>query len=96
MGFFIGLEIVKDRKSREPDSQIATRIITRYRGVYDYTLNVVLVLFFRMLRTHRVIMSVDGNYNNVIKFKPPMCFNKENADYLLKCLEECFDDLKNL
>ena len=41
-------------------------------------------------------MSVDGSYNNVIKFKPPMCFSKENADYLLKCLEECFDDLKNL
>ncbi|XP_065884824.1 alanine--glyoxylate aminotransferase 2-like isoform X2 [Dysidea avara] len=78
VGFFIGLEIVKDRKSREPDSQLATRIITR------------------MLREHRVIMSVDGTNNNVIKFKPPMCFDKENADYLLECLEECFDNQENM
>jgi 4-aminobutyrate aminotransferase-like enzyme len=39
-------------------------------------------------------MSVDGPQNNVLKIKPPMCFNKENTNdtlyYLEKILKENF------
>ncbi len=34
------------------------------------------------------LMSTDGLYHNVIKIKPPICFNKENADLLLKYLDK--------
>ncbi len=33
------------------------------------------------------LMSTDGLFHNVIKIKPPMCFDKKNADLLLKYLE---------
>lgn len=36
----------------------------------------------RML-VHGILMSVDGPQNNVLKIKPPMCFNQKNADELL-------------
>lgn len=34
------------------------------------------------------LMSTDGLHHNVIKIKPPMCFNLENADLLLMFLEK--------
>ncbi|CAF3913888.1 unnamed protein product, partial [Rotaria sp. Silwood1] len=38
-------------------------------------------------REHFVIVSLDGPDNNVIKFKSPMCFSKEDADYFCNKLE---------
>ncbi|XP_078490317.1 5-phosphohydroxy-L-lysine phospho-lyase [Ciona intestinalis] len=35
-----------------------------------------------------IIISVDGPHNNVLKFKPPMCFTKDNTDQLLQALDE--------
>jgi 4-aminobutyrate aminotransferase-like enzyme/Ser/Thr protein kinase RdoA (MazF antagonist) len=40
------------------------------------------------MKDHKILMSVDGPFNNVLKIKPPMCFNKENADYLLECMSK--------
>ena len=40
------------------------------------------------MREKGVLMSTDGPYDNVLKIKPPMCFNKDNADFLLRMLEE--------
>ena len=40
------------------------------------------------MKDHGILMSVDGPQNNVLKIKPPMCFNKENADELLRYLEK--------
>ena len=46
------------------------------------------------MKTHGILISVDGPQNNVIKIKPPLCFNKENAidliRYLRKILGEDF------
>ncbi len=46
------------------------------------------------MKTFGILMSVDGPQNNVLKIKPPMCFNKENANdllfYLNKILKENF------
>ncbi len=44
------------------------------------------------MKQHGVLTSVDGQDNNVIKIKPPMCFNEENValfiQYLRKILNE--------
>lgn len=40
------------------------------------------------MREHGILMSQDGPDNNVLKIKPPMCFNRENADYLLGTLDK--------
>ncbi len=46
------------------------------------------------MKTHGILISVDGPQNNVIKIKPPMCFSKDNAvdlvRYLRKILGEDF------
>ena len=39
------------------------------------------------MRQRGVLMSTDGPFNNVIKIKPPMCFDKSNADFLMDNLE---------
>ncbi|MCX6227327.1 MAG: aminotransferase class III-fold pyridoxal phosphate-dependent enzyme [Bacteroidia bacterium] len=36
------------------------------------------------------LLSTDGPYNNVIKFKPPMCFSLKNAEELLASLKSEF------
>jgi len=44
----------------------------------------------------RIIISTEGKYGNVIKFKPPMVFNKENAKHLLDAITICFDEINYL
>jgi len=39
------------------------------------------------------LLSTDGPLHNVLKIKPPMTFNKQNADELLHHLEEAFSTL---
>jgi 4-aminobutyrate aminotransferase-like enzyme len=33
------------------------------------------------------LMSTDGPYHNVLKIKPPMCFSKDNVDFLIENLD---------
>jgi 4-aminobutyrate aminotransferase-like enzyme len=46
------------------------------------------------MSAHGILISVDGPQNNVIKIKPPMCFNQQNAldlmRYLTKIMKEDF------
>ncbi len=39
------------------------------------------------MRQRSILMSTDGPYYNVLKIKPPMCFSKKDADFLLENLE---------
>ena len=34
------------------------------------------------LRLKGILLSTDGPYNNVIKIKPPLVFNKDNVDFV--------------
>lgn len=44
-----------------------------------------------------VLLSTDGPLKNVIKIKPPMCFDRSNADYFIKYLKLVLqDDFLNL
>ena len=40
------------------------------------------------MKNRGFLLSTDGPYENVIKFKPPMCFSKENAKELIKELTQ--------
>uniref|UniRef100_A0A336KSD8 CSON014491 protein n=1 Tax=Culicoides sonorensis TaxID=179676 RepID=A0A336KSD8_CULSO len=48
-----------------------------------------------MKNYHKTLISVDGPYENVLKFKPPLVFNVDDAKILLKALEETFNELKH-
>ncbi len=40
------------------------------------------------MRERAILMSTDGPFHNVMKIKPPMCFDQSNADFLLSNLEK--------
>ncbi|XP_071808200.1 5-phosphohydroxy-L-lysine phospho-lyase-like [Asterias amurensis] len=40
------------------------------------------------LRDKRILISTEGPYGNILKFKPPMCFSMVDADNLLHCLDD--------
>ena len=40
------------------------------------------------MRQHGILMSTDGPFHNVLKIKPPMCFNEDNVKFLLETLEK--------
>lgn len=42
-----------------------------------------------------VLSSTDGKHNNVIKVKPPLCFNEENVDQFCKTLSACCHELNS-
>ena len=49
------------------------------------------------MRERGILMSTDGPFYNVIKIKPPLCFDRGDADFLLENLELvfCEDFLRN-
>jgi len=46
------------------------------------------------MKKEHVIMSVDGPDCNVLKFKPPMCFSRENVDKLASALDKVLSALE--
>lgn len=44
-------------------------------------------IIVNQMKEHGFLLSTDGPFNQVIKFKPPMCFSKKNASELVEALE---------
>ena len=68
-GLYIGVELVRDRKSKKPDRDAATRVVD-------------------MLRDHNVLVGIAGPHGNVLKIRPPLCFERDHADLLVKALSD--------
>lgn len=49
----------------------------------------------RMKSKHRVLISSDGPNENVLKLKPPMVFNVDNAKEFLTAVTECLTALRD-
>lgn len=47
----------------------------------------------RMKGVHQILVSSDGPDENVVKLKPPMVFNKDNADEFIRGFRECLIQL---
>lgn len=45
------------------------------------------------MKNQGVLTSFDGPYQNVIRIKPPMCFSRKNADFLVDRLDEAMTRL---
>jgi 4-aminobutyrate aminotransferase-like enzyme/Ser/Thr protein kinase RdoA (MazF antagonist) len=61
LGLFLGLDLVRDRQTREPATVQASYITNR-------------------LRECGILSGTDGPHHNVIKLRPPLIFDKEDAD----------------
>lgn len=68
-GLYIGVELVRDRKSKKPDREAATRIVD-------------------MLRDRNVLVGIAGPHGNVLKIRPPLCFERDHADLFVKALSD--------
>ena len=66
-GLFLGVELVTDPDTLEPDAALATRVVER-------------------LRADGILIGTDGPAHNVLKIRPPMCFDLDDADRLLAAL----------
>ena len=68
-GLFIALDLVSDRESRTPGTELAGRLVNE-------------------LRERGVLVGTIGPHANILKLRPPMVLQKEDADYFLGVLEE--------
>ncbi|XP_070805294.1 ethanolamine-phosphate phospho-lyase [Pituophis catenifer annectens] len=46
------------------------------------------------LKERKILLSADGPYRNVLKFKPPMCFSMEDAKFVVDQIDELLTDLE--
>ena len=46
------------------------------------------------MREHGILLGTDGPYHNVIKIRPPMPFDEENADFLVEVMEKVLSELE--
>lgn len=72
-GLFVGIELVKDRKTKEPAVPEINSILEK-------------------MKDRGFLLSTDGPLHNVLKLKPPMVFSKENANELVKNLDDVLGD----
>ena len=70
-GFFLGMELVRDRETQSPAALEAAWIANACRN-------------------RNVLIGTDGPWHNVLKIRPPMCFDLDNANQLLEQLRESF------
>lgn len=45
-------------------------------------------LIVNAMRQRGILMSKIGEYDNILKLRPPLCFSKDNADTLVSTLDE--------
>ncbi|CAG9769389.1 unnamed protein product [Ceutorhynchus assimilis] len=76
LGLFVGIDLVKDRDSREAYTECAKTVVQR-------------------MREEHILVSSDGPECNVIKFKPPMVFTKENVDKAVSVLDRVLTEVRH-
>jgi len=69
-GLMLGVELVKDRQSKEPATTETADVL-------------------EMAKTQGLLLGKGGLYGNTIRIKPPMCITKDDADFLVDCLDHC-------
>jgi len=68
-GMFLGVELVKNRDTREPATAKADAVVNG-------------------MRDSGILLGTDGPFHNVLKIRPPMPFNRTDADRLVSTLDE--------
>jgi alanine-glyoxylate transaminase/(R)-3-amino-2-methylpropionate-pyruvate transaminase len=73
-GLLIGLELVKDRQTKEPAKAECAQILETCRDL-------------------GLLLGKGGLWGQVIRFAPPMCLTRTDADFLLEVLDAAFSTL---
>jgi alanine-glyoxylate transaminase/(R)-3-amino-2-methylpropionate-pyruvate transaminase len=75
MGLMLGVELVKDKKTKEPAPDLLLEVLERTKD-------------------NGVLLGKGGMVGNTLRIKPPLCFNKKDADRLISVLKESLKGLK--
>jgi alanine-glyoxylate transaminase / (R)-3-amino-2-methylpropionate-pyruvate transaminase len=75
MGLMLGVELVRDRKTKEPANTEAADVLEK-------------------AKERGLLLGKGGLFGNTIRLKPPMCLTKDDADFIVDCLDEVLTDLK--
>lgn len=74
LGLMLGVELVRDRTTKEPANTEVVEILER-------------------CKERGLLIGKGGLYGNVLRIKPPMCLTKDDADFLVDCLEETLEEV---
>ena len=69
MGLMLGVELVRDRVSKEPASTETAEVL-------------------ELCKERGLLIGKGGLAGNVLRIKPPMCLTRDDADFLVDCLDE--------
>lgn len=50
----------------------------------------------KRLKEDHVVVSTDGPWDNILKFKPPMCFSMNDANQVAQCIDRILTDIKTM
>jgi alanine-glyoxylate transaminase/(R)-3-amino-2-methylpropionate-pyruvate transaminase len=70
-GLMLGIELVKDRRSKEPAKEECAQVLETCKEM-------------------GLLLGKGGLWGQTIRFSPPMCLHKEDADFLLDVLDQAF------
>ena len=73
-GLWIGVELVRDRATKEPATEESHRAIN-------------------LMKERGILMGRIGPFDNVLKMRPPLVFQREHADLLVERLDEVLGTL---
>ena len=71
-GLMLGIELVKDRTSKEPAKEECAQIV-------------------EVCKDMGLLLGKGGLWGQTIRFSPPMCLHKQDADFLLDVLDQALD-----
>ena len=69
LGLMLGVELVKNRETKEPATTEAADVLERCKD-------------------RGLLLGKGGLAGNVLRIKPPMCLTKDDANFLVDCLDE--------
>ena len=73
-GLMLGIELVKDRETKEPAKADCAQVLELARGM-------------------GLLLGKGGLQGSVIRFAPPMCIHRGDADFLIQVLDAAFTQL---
>jgi alanine-glyoxylate transaminase/(R)-3-amino-2-methylpropionate-pyruvate transaminase len=73
-GLMLGIELVKDRTSKEPAKEECAQVV-------------------ELAKDMGLLLGKGGLWGQTIRFSPPMCVNRQDADFLLEVLDQAFEKL---
>ncbi|MEQ8788836.1 MAG: aspartate aminotransferase family protein [Pirellulaceae bacterium] len=69
MGLMLGVELVRDRVSKQPASEECAEVL-------------------ELARDRGLLVGKGGLFSNTLRIKPPMCLTRDDADFIVDCLDE--------